>query len=90
MNLAINSELFFNVSFFNFHLLDGSGYAFLADCVIELDSFNPQIAARMLTPLTRWRKLDGTRQALMKSQLQKILDAGDLSRDVFEVVTKSL
>jgi len=74
----------------NFHLLDGSGYAFLADCVIELDSFNPQIAARMLTPLTRWRKLDGTRQALMKSQLQKILDAGDLSRDVFEVVTKSL
>ena len=74
----------------NFHQIDGSGYGFLADCVIELDSFNPQIAARILTPLTRWRKLDQVRQQLIKAQLQKILDSGDLSKDVFEVVSKSL
>ncbi|MBT5202179.1 MAG: aminopeptidase N [Gammaproteobacteria bacterium] len=74
----------------NFHHLDGSGYGFLADCVIELDRFNPQIAARMLTPLTRWRKLDRVRQQLIKDQLQKIRDSGDLSKDVFEVVSKSL
>ena len=74
----------------NFHQIDGSGYAFLADCVIELNGINPQIAARVLSPLTRWRKYDKERQALMKSQLERILDSGELSPDVYEIVSKSL
>lgn len=73
----------------NFHRKDGSGYEFLADQVIALDQFNPQIAARLLTPLTRWKKFDSERQALMQSQLQRIKASSDLSRDVFEVVDKS-
>ncbi len=74
----------------NFHAADGSGYRFLADLVIELNAFNPQIASRQLAPLTRWRKYDAARQALMKGELQRILDAGSLSSDVYEVVSKSL
>lgn len=74
----------------NFHALDGSGYQFLADRVLELNKQNPQIASRMLTPLTRWRKFSAERQTLMLSQLQRIADSGDLSKDVFEVVSKSL
>lgn len=73
----------------NFHRLDGSGYEFLADQVIELDKLNPQIAARLLTPLTRWKKYNSERQALMQAQLQRIKTTGDLSKDVFEVVEKS-
>lgn len=74
----------------NFHAADGSGYRFLADLVIELNGFNPQIASRQLAPLTRWRKYDDTRQALMKSELERIRASGQLSPDVFEVVSKSL
>ncbi len=74
----------------NFHAADGSGYRFLADLVIELDSFNPQIASRQLAPLTRWRKYDSARQALMKGELERIRASGQLSPDVFEVVSKSL
>ena len=74
----------------NFHAADGSGYRFLADLVIELNAFNPQIASRQLAPLTRWRKYDSARQALMKAELVRIRDSGDLSSDVFEVVSKSL
>lgn len=73
----------------NFHRLDGSGYEFLADQVIELDKLNPQIAARLLTPLTRWKKYNSERQALMQAQLQRIKTSDDLSKDVFEVVEKS-
>jgi aminopeptidase N len=73
-----------------FHAADGSGYAFLAEQVISLNKLNPQIASRLLSPLTRWRKYDAARQALMKAQLQRIVDAGDLSSDVFEVLSKSL
>ena len=51
----------------NFHHKDGSGYAFLADCVIELNEINQQMAVRVLTPLTRWRKFDDDRQILMKT-----------------------
>jgi aminopeptidase N len=74
----------------HFHALDGSGYRFLADRIIELNSQNPQIAARMLTPLTRWKKFSAARQALMKAELERIRESGDLSKDVFEVVSKSL
>ncbi|MBX8483878.1 aminopeptidase N [Pseudomonas cichorii] len=74
----------------NFHAADGSGYRFLADLVIELNGFNPQIASRQLAPLTRWRKYDSARQALMKAELERIRSSGELSADVFEVVSKSL
>ncbi len=74
----------------NFHAADGSGYRFLADLVIELNGFNPQIASRQLAPLTRWRKYDSARQVLMKAELERIRSSGALSSDVFEVVSKSL
>ncbi len=73
----------------NFHAADGSGYRFLADLVIELNGFNPQIASRQLAPLTRWRKYDDARQALMKGELERIRASGQLSSDVFEVVSKA-
>ncbi|ADR61224.1 PepN [Pseudomonas putida BIRD-1] len=74
----------------NFHAADGSGYRFLADLVIELNALNPQIASRQLAPLTRWRKYEDARQALMKGELERILASGELSSDVYEVVSKSL
>ncbi|WP_313731740.1 aminopeptidase N, partial [Pseudomonas sp.] len=74
----------------NFHAADGSGYRFLADLVIELNALNPQIASLQLAPLTRWRKYDDARQVLMKGELERILASGELSSDVYEVVSKSL
>ena len=73
-----------------FHAASGDGYALLADTVIKLDQFNPQMAARMLGPLTRWRKFDSSRQALMRGALERIQSQDALSADVFEVVSKSL
>jgi aminopeptidase N len=72
-----------------FHDASGSGYEFLADQVLVLDKLNPQIASRLLTPLTRWKKYDVKRQALMQVQLQRIKAEKNLSKDVFEVVGKS-
>jgi aminopeptidase N len=73
----------------HFHAGDGSGYQFLADRVIELNAINPQLAARLLSPLTRWGKYDESRQALMRAELQRILAEGDLSPDVYEIASKS-
>lgn len=73
-----------------FHDLDGKGYLFLADYVLALDPLNPQIAARLLTPLTLRSWYDEPRQHLMKKQLQRISDGPNLSNDVREIVTRSL
>ncbi|WP_426417885.1 aminopeptidase N [Aestuariirhabdus sp. LZHN29] len=72
-----------------FHGGEGEGYRFLADQVIELDKRNPQIAARLIIPLTRWRKYPVARQQKMLEQLQRIF-AQTLSADLYEVVSKSL
>ena len=74
------------------HALDGSGYRFVATAVAEMDGLNPQIAARLATPLTRWKKFDAQRQQLMQSALRTLLHDGDHapSKDLFEIVSKSL
>ncbi len=74
----------------HFHAGDGSGYRFLTDQVIALNGLNPQVAARMASALTQWRRYDAARQQLMKAQLQRIVDCENISKDVFEVASKSL
>ncbi len=73
-----------------FHSSDGEGYRFLTDRVLELDSINPQMAARLVSALSRWKRFDSERQGLMQNELQRILAVTGLSRDVFEIVSKSL
>ena len=77
-------------NFAGFHAGDGSGYEFLASRVLDIDPFNPQVAARLVRSLVRWRRYDHRRQEMIKSQLRRILAAEKLSRDVFEVTSKAL
>ena len=81
---------FVSANAYRFHQATGEGYAFLADQVITLNGLNPQVAARMASPLIQWRRYDESRQQLMQAQLQRILDEPELSKDVFEVVSKGL
>ena len=73
-----------------FHAEGGAGYEFLADRVIELDKQNPQVASRILMPLTRWKKYEPVASGLMKSALERVKAEPDLSTDVYEVVSKSV
>ena len=74
----------------SFHQADGSGYALLADAILKLNAINPQMASRLLTPLTRWKRLVPELSSQMRQQLERIQAADDLSKDVYEVVSKSL
>ena len=74
----------------NFHAENGEGYRFLSEQVMRLNGINPQIAARMLTALTAWRRYDAHRQALMRTELERVAAMPDLSPDVFELAGKAL
>src|SRR5450830_1163704 len=73
-----------------FHAADGSGYCFWAEQVIALNGSNPQVAARLARSLDRWRKYAPALQERMRNALRQVADAPTLSRDVAEVITKSL
>jgi aminopeptidase N len=73
-----------------FHDPGGAGYRFLTDQLLRLIPVNPQVSARLLGPLTTWRRFEEGRSTLMQQQLQRIKAVPDLPRDVYEVVTKSL
>lgn len=75
---------------FVFHQADGTGYRVLSDVIMQLDDMNPQIAARMVIPLTTWKRFDLNRQARMKSELERIAAKPNLSANTFEHVSKSL
>ncbi|MET0006719.1 MAG: aminopeptidase N [Candidatus Thiodiazotropha sp. 6PLUC9] len=81
---------FCSINLSAFHAADGSGYDFLADQVIALDSLNPQIAARLLRIMSRWRRYDESRQILMRQAFERVLAQSDISRDVFEIASKSV
>jgi len=80
----------FGVNHWAFHSADGRGYAFLAEMILAADKLNPQVAARLVPPLGRWRRYEAGRSELMRQTLERIVAARDLSKDVFEQVSKSL
>jgi aminopeptidase N len=73
-----------------FHAGDASGYDFWADRVLEIDAFNPQVAARLARAATSWKKLEPGRRAALKARLERVAGASALSKDTREVVSKTL
>jgi aminopeptidase N len=81
---------FCSANLVNFHSPDGSGYEFLQQQVVALNNQNPQVAARLVTPLTRWKQFAEPNAGLMRRALQTIADEPGLVKDVLEIATKSL
>ncbi|MGM0541757.1 MAG: aminopeptidase N [Pseudomonadota bacterium] len=82
--------VFGRVNLLGFHRKDGLGYQFLAEQVIQLDKINPQVAARVVTPFTHWQRYDESRREKMHSALNLILTSSNLSKDLYEIVARSL
>ena len=72
------------------HHESGRGYRLFADTLLAADRINPQVAARLVPPLGRWRRFDEKRAALMRAELERIVATPGLSKDVFEQASKSL
>jgi aminopeptidase N len=73
-----------------FNRADGAGYDFVADCVLTLDPKNPQVAARVTTAFRSWRALEAVRRAKAEAALSRIAATTGLSRDVRDIVERSL
>lgn len=73
-----------------FHAPDGSGYKFLVEMLTDLNSRNPQVAARMVEPLIRLKRYDEERQALMRQALEQLLELDNLSGDLYEKISRAL
>ncbi|MFN4230684.1 aminopeptidase N [Parvibaculum sp.] len=82
-SFAANNQL-------HFHEAKGQGYRFVADKVLELDKLNPQVAARLLGTFKSWRQFEAKRRKLMQKELKRIAGTEGLSRDVYEIATKTL
>ncbi len=73
-----------------FNRADGAGYEFVAERILEIDRFNPQLAARLATAFRSWRTLEAGRRKLAERALKSIAATKSLSRDVYEIVTRTL
>ncbi|HGF5003053.1 TPA: aminopeptidase N [Vibrio parahaemolyticus] len=73
-----------------FHDKSGSGYQFAGEILRQLNDSNPQVASRMIDPLLKFRKYDEARQAMIRTELEKLKAMDNLAKDLFEKVTKAL
>lgn len=74
----------------HFHHPSGSGYRLLSRQVLRLDPLNPQVAARMVGAFNPWRRFDRSHQKLIRNELERIAATENLSRDVYEIVSRNL
>ncbi|MCL0009956.1 aminopeptidase N [Providencia rettgeri] len=74
----------------NFHAKDSSGYQFLYEILVDLNTRNPQVASRLIEPLIRLKRYDEQRQAQMRKVLEQLKALDNLSGDLFEKITKAL
>ena len=72
-----------------FYAADGSGFKFIAECLVDIDKRNPQLAARMALPLTRMGAYSDCRQYQMRRALEHMRGAAR-STDLSEVIEKAL
>ncbi len=80
----------FTTNLVQFNRGDGEGYRLIGDLIVELDKMNPIMASTIATAYNRYAKLDTNRQQKMKSELEKILTIKDLSKDTYEIVSKTI
>jgi predicted glycosyltransferase len=73
-----------------FHRSDAAGYVFWADRVLELDAFNPQLAARMARIMDRWSRLAEPYRRAAREALSRVAAKPDLSSDVREIISRAL
>ncbi|OCG45381.1 aminopeptidase N [Gilliamella sp. Fer1-1] len=73
-----------------FHAQDGSGYQFLVEILTELNQKNPQVSARLIDPLIRFKRYDEKRQLQMRKALETLLKIENLSKDLYEKISKAL
>ena len=79
----------FTQNWWGFHRKDGAGYQLIADAIKKLNDINPQVAARLVRPLSEWQSLDKARQDMIRAQLKSIADMQGVSADVYEIAFKS-
>ena len=73
-----------------FHAKSGEGYTIVANEVLRVDKFNPQISSRLMQAFTDWRKFDTHNQDLLNSSIQNVLKTKDISKNLFEITDKML
>jgi len=73
-----------------FHQPDGFGYQLLSREITTLDSSNPMVAARLAGSLSRWRRFSSPFSTLMREELEKLAALPQRSRDLREIIDKSL
>ncbi|MBW1830620.1 MAG: aminopeptidase N [Deltaproteobacteria bacterium] len=73
-----------------FHRADGEAYRFIADQILELDTINPQVTARIVSSFNQWKRYEPGRSGLMRNELERIASHPGISKDVSEIVERAL
>jgi aminopeptidase N len=73
-----------------FHRTDGLAYGWFADQLVNIDSKNPQLAARLLTAMRSWRALEPKRRELARAALARIVATKAISTDLREIAERTI
>lgn len=73
-----------------FHEASGRGYRLIADLALEIDPVNNLVSAGFGKAFKHYARLDAGRRKLMKTELERMVDAPNISAGLTEVVGNTL
>ena len=73
-----------------FHDASGEGYRFVADQALAMDKINPQVAARLFGVFESWKRFAEPLRTAMRGEIERVVASGGLSKNLFEIATRSL
>lgn len=73
-----------------FNAADGEGYRIVSETILRFDAINPQVAARITTGFRSWGLMNEARRMAATAQLRRIVTTPNLSRDTFEIASRTL
>ncbi|MGB5625936.1 MAG: aminopeptidase N C-terminal domain-containing protein, partial [Woeseiaceae bacterium] len=81
---------FFRRNYVEFHNPSGNGYEFLADVLLQIDSFRPDAGSWLMPQIMQWRRHEPRRRELMRAQLRRIASTEGISSGLYELVNNAL
>jgi aminopeptidase N len=73
-----------------FHHASGRGIEFVAEQIKKIDKINPQVASRLAAAFRDLKKMPADLQAKARTKLEEIVAIDGLSKNVYEIVSKTL
>jgi len=80
----------FGRNYIHFHHPNGLGYKFIADAIIDIDTFNPSMSSALSKLFSDFKRVPAENRVIMGNEIYRISKIPNISKNTYEIISKIL